>query len=427
MTLDASALARPRLPFHPFRTPDAASLGLLEGVRVVEYGSMVTAPFASKLLADLGAEVIKVEDMGGDESRRQGPFPGDEPDPEKSGLFIYLNSNKRSVTLNLDTPSGRDLLHALVREADIFIENAPPGVMERRGLTHESLSAGNPRLIVTCIRPFGLSGPYRDYLGNDLVTWHAAALGHRYLGEPDREPLRTGGLYGSYYNGVNAAAATMLAYHSRKETGEGQLVEISEADCLSVTVMGYGLVALFYERGQHLSRQGGSQRGGVPAAMMRCKDGYVFIFASEAHMWEGLVHAMGDPEWAQAEIFKGHYRDRVRYGPEIYAMMQEWLDRTDREEIFISCQRNRVPSTAVYTMDQSLNSVHLRGRGYFQRLEQPGIGVIEAPGSPYLLGHKGIGSPRPAPALGEHNEDVLCGRVGVSRQELTELRRSGVV
>ncbi len=427
MTLDSSVLARPRLAFHPVRNPRSASPGLLEGVRVVEYGNMVAAPFASKLLADLGAEVIKVEDIGGDRSREQGPFPGDTPDAEKSALFIYLNSNKRSITLNLDTPTGRSILFELLRDADVFIENAPPGVMERRGLTYAALSKGNPRLIVTCIRPFGLRGPYRDYLGSDLVTWHGAALGHRYLGEPDREPLRTGGVYGSYYNGVNAAAATMLAYHGRNVSGEGQLVDISEADCLSVTVMGYGLVALYYERGQHLSRQGGSQRGGVPAAMMRCKDGYVFVFASESHMWEGLVHAMGDPEWAKAEIFKGHYRDRAKYGPEIYGMMQEWLDRTGREEVFISCQRNRVPSTAVYTMDQVFNSVHLRGRSYFQKVAHPEAGEVEAPGAPYLLGHKPAATRRPAPGLGEHNEEVLCGRVGIGKEEMARLGRDRIV
>ena len=407
--------------------PSSPSKQPLSGLRIVEYGRFVSAPFASKLLADLGADVIKVEDPTGDPSRHRGPFPHDVPSIEASAEFLYVNTNKRGVTLNLDTPIGQSLLRELLADADVFIENAEPGVMERRGLTAARLCKTNPRLIAASIRPFGLSGPYRDYIGSDLVTWHASALGHRYLGEPDREPLRAGGYFASFFSATAAAAATMLALQAREVTGRGQRIEISEAEALAIGILGYGLIAIFYETGEHNKRLGGRQRGGVPAAMLSCKDGYVFVFASEAHMWEGLVKAMGEPEWAKADIFKGHYRDRARYGPEIYAMMQEWLDVTGKEEIFLACQENRVPSTAVYNMAEVLHNTHLRERGFWMATEHPAVGITEQPGAPYHFNTLEWEVKRPAPTLGESNEAVLCGLLGVSKIELTGLARTGVL
>ncbi len=401
--------------------------GLLSGVRVVEYGRNITAPFAGKMLADLGAEVIKVESPEGDPARSLGPFQGDVPDPEAAAQFIYLNGNKRGVTLDLDRPSGRSLLHDLLRSADVFLENAEPGEMEARGLSYSLLAPAHPRLIVTSVRPFGLTGPYRDLLGSDLITWHASALGHRYLGEPDREPLRSGGSFASYYAAVNAAAATLLALRAPAAAGRGTQVDISVADVLAVGILGYGLVALYHERGLSARRPGNSQRLGVPAAMLPCRDGYVFIFASESYMWDGLVKAMGDPEWAQADIFKGHYRDRSRYGPEVYGMMQEWLDATGKEEIFQRCQENRVPSTAVYDMAEVLDNAHLAERGFFVTTSHPVTGPVRQPGAPYKLGAAPWGLRRPAPRLGEHNDEVLRGGLGLGQTALTDLRRAGVV
>lgn len=407
----------------PTRTPDS----LLDGIRVIECGSNITAPFASKLLADLGAEVIKVEPVTGDPSRSLGPFQYDSPNPETSAQFTYLNSNKRGVTLDLDRRSGQSLFQDLLREADIFVENAEPGYMEARDLTYSVLSEANPQLIVTSVRPFGLTGPYQDLLGSDLISWHASALGHRYLGEPDREPLRSGGYFGSYYAAVNAAAATLIALHARKLTGRGQQVDISVADALAVGILGYGLVGLYHELGLSNRRPGNTQRLGVPAAMLPCRDGYVFIFASESYMWDGLVKAMGEPEWAQADIFRGHYRDRSRYGPEIYGMMGDWLNATGKDDIFQSCQENRVPSTAVYNMREVLENVHLKERGFFLTSSHPVTGEMQQPGAPYKLGVASSTIRQAAPTLGQHNNEIFCGRLGLDASALAGLRRAGII
>src|SRR5262245_30828672 len=169
-------------------TPAAQALA---GLRIVELGGLVSAAYAAKLLADLGAEVIKVEDRrAGDTARRLGPFPGDRPGRETSGAFAYLNANKRGITVDLSTPTGRQIARALAREADLIIENLAPKQMTEWQLVYESLASINPGLVVTSITPFGWTGPYRDYLGNDLLAWHASGAGHHFLGEPDRAPLR---------------------------------------------------------------------------------------------------------------------------------------------------------------------------------------------------------------------------------------------
>ncbi len=400
---------------------------LLDGIRIIEYGRNIAAPFASKLLADLGAEVIKVEPVAGDPSRSLGPFQDDSPNPETSAQFTYLNSNKRGVTLNLDRRSGQSLLRSLLQEADVFLENAEPGDMEARDLSYSILSEINPHLVVTSVRPFGLTGPYHDLVGSDLISWHASALGHRYLGEPNREPLRSGGYFASYYAAVNAAAATLIALHARKLTGRGQRVDISVADALAVGILGYGLVGLYHELGLSNRRPGNTQRLGVPAAMLPCRDGYVFIFASESYMWDGLVKAMGEPEWAQSEIFRGHYRDRSPYGAEIYNMMRDWLNHTGKDDIFQSCQENRVPSTAVYNMREVLENTHLRERGFFLASSHPITGKSRQPGAPYKLGSTLSTIRQAAPTLGQHNEEIFCGRLGLDTSALAGLRRAGII
>jgi crotonobetainyl-CoA:carnitine CoA-transferase CaiB-like acyl-CoA transferase len=190
----------------------------LSPLKVVEYGSFVSAPYCGKLMADLGADVIKVEDAGaGDEARRYGPFPEDVPHPEKGGLFLYLNANKRGITLNLKTVTGRRILKELLKEADVFVENNPPKVMTELGLDYESLRFLNPRLIVTSITPFGQTGPYRDYKGYAINT---AGLGGQSMrtGEPGREPISPPLSQSHYQSGAMAASARLASRPERGST-----------------------------------------------------------------------------------------------------------------------------------------------------------------------------------------------------------------
>ncbi|MCH7554002.1 MAG: CoA transferase, partial [Chloroflexi bacterium] len=317
----------------------------------------------ARLLADAGADVVKVEPPGGDSARKVGPFPGGVDDPDWSGLFLYLNANKRGISLDFSEKDQLEDFKRLAAQVDVLVLDRRAVEIDALGLRREDLKGANQGLIVTAITPFGLTGPHRDYLGDDLIFVSAGGLAYATPGVPDtihdpeqEPPLRANAYVGDFLAGVQAAAATMAAVLCRSITGEGCEVDLSRQEAVAM-VLPFELA--------HASHHEAKKReptifGAMPNAYLPCKDGYVFIFASEPHMWEGLVKAMGEPEWAKAEIFKGHYRERTRYGPEIYAMMQEWLDVTGKEEIFQACQENRVPSTAVYNMAEVLRNTHLR-------------------------------------------------------------------
>ena len=203
--------------------------GLLSGYRVLDLGSGIYAPWCTKILADYGAEVIKVATPGlGDATRRMGPFAGDDPDPEKSLTFLYLNTNKKSVTVDPSSVSGRKLFYRMVADADVLVENYSPAQSQNLGLDYASLSKVNPGLVVTSIAPFGHTGPYRDYQATDIVTYALSGLMY-HSGDADQPPLRSVLDQSFYVAGANGAAATQIALFARLSTGEGQHVEVSVA------------------------------------------------------------------------------------------------------------------------------------------------------------------------------------------------------
>jgi len=394
---------------------------------VLEIGEFISAAYCTKLLADLGADVIKLESTGGDRARSFGPFQGDVPHPEKSGLFFYLNSNKRGMTADLGKPTARAILKQLAREADVVVENTPPGYIERLGIGYSNLRRLNPAIIVTSISTFGRSGPYCNYRGSDLTSWHASSAGHRYLGFPGREPLRGAWYQASYWGAVNAAAATMLALSARRRIGVGQQVDISEAESIATLFIGHELVTLFFDTGETAVRAGDKSRARAPSGLLPCKDGYVHIIAAQQHHWQGLVKAMGEPDWAKDQIFNTSGWERVQYAAELYDLLSEWSLAHTKEEIFKVCQDNHVPVTPVYNVAELVDSQHLHERCYFAECDHPLAGRWRVPGAPYKLTETPWQLDTQAPCLGEHNESVLCGRLGFSKRELASLVKSGVI
>lgn len=220
------------------------SRGPLSGIRVIEYGDFISAPFCSKLLVDFGAEVIKVElPHRGDSSRHYGPFPNDIPNPEKSGLFLYLNTNKLGVTLNLEDKKGLEIFKQVISQADVFIENLPRKKIEALNISYSSLRELNPGLIMTSISMFGRTGPYRDYQGQHINCCALAGASHA-LGFPDREPISVPLFHYDYQAGLNGAAATITALLARENIHEGQHIDISETD---VAVNYVGVISIIYE------------------------------------------------------------------------------------------------------------------------------------------------------------------------------------
>lgn len=397
----------------------------LSGLRVVEYGKFISAPYCTKMMADLGAEVIKVEEpVSGDESRRYGPFINDIPDLEKSGLFLYLNANKLSVTLDLKQAGGRQLLKEILNQSDVLVENHHPGFMSELGLDFASLRENNPRLIVTSITPFGQSGPYSRYKGYAI---NASALGGMsfIIGDPNREPLTLPLSQGHFQSGSMGATATMAALFARDLTGRGQHVDISESDvwvCLHTGMV----VSAFLFHNRKRMRGGHRTPGAYPYTVLPCKDGHVFLIALDQDQWQRFVDVMGNPEWTKDPRFEDQRR-MAQYADELDSLLSPWLMSHTKAEIFELCRQSHIPFTPVLDTAEIVNSPHFNERGFFHLVNHSLAGKLKYPGFPYRLSETPGEIHHPAPMLGQHNEMIFCDRLSHSREELADLGRSGVV
>ena len=395
---------------------------ILEGVKVLEHAQMVSGPYCSKLLADLGAEVIKIEPpQAGDAARKREPFLKDVPHPERSGFFFYLNTNKLGITLNPDTLTGRKIFLELVKEADVLVEDNPPQRMKKLGLDYESIN--NPRLIMTSITPFGQDGPYRDYKAYHLNTYHGSGIAKilaSILPDETPKPTKGPGFLGDYDCGLNAATATMGALYSRLFTGTGQHIDISKQE---------SLIAL--ERVE-VGMFGNNERGStvfmryMVGGLQRCKDGYVLITLGGEHHWQGLVKLMGNPDWTRDERFQGEM-SKYQYAQEINEHIAEWMVNYTREEVYHRSQALNCPIGMVTTVEDLVTSKQLKARGFFAEVEHPEMGLVKCPTTSYRFSKTPMRLARPAPLLGEHNEEILGKRLGYTREELARMRGAGVI
>ncbi len=405
--------------------------GFLEGVRVVEYGSYISAPFSAHLLEGLGAEVIKVEPPEGEEARRAGPFPKDAPHPEKSGLFLALNSNKRGVTLSPATTAGVKLFLALVKDADVLVENHPPGYMAGLGLGYEALRKVSPRLVMVSITPFGQEGPWKDWLATDLVLMNLsnvskqisleAAAGHA----DERPPIRAGGHQVGFWAGLAGATSAAMALTWRDLTGDGRHVDVSALETLismnesPVAQHGAGVLP----RGR--STLNDWQRG-TSLAILPCKDGYFGYSPREEHQWVAWLEVMGNPPWGQDPRFQTNDSRREHYDA-LEPLLLEWTMQRSKEEIYRRAQAHRVPCFPVNTPADLFRSPQLAARGVFAEVEHPMAGKLPLIHNPFRVLGETERTLEPAPLLGQHNEEVFCGMLGVPREELPRLRGLGAI
>lgn len=400
----------------------STSTSALDGIRVIECGDLVSAPYAAKLFADLGADVVKVEPPSGDEARRRGPFPAGHPDPESSGLYLYLNCNKRGVTLDATEPRGRKILRELVAGADVLLHNVPPGRMAQHGLDFAALSATNPGLVMTSITPFGLQGPRALDQASDLTLWSAGGVATLNGGGPGSDelpPLKAFGSQAGFQGGVNAALATMGALFERLSSGLGQHVEVSIQECLAA------ILELTFEYWPYQSLVA-SRLGAKPIQpldFVECADGWIFLCCVEEHQWRAWVDLMGNPEWASLELFE----NRLARGSNWDALaifLGEWCADKRVDEVYRAAQARRIPVAPVSSMGDLLNSPHLRARGFFAVIEQPDVGEVRVPGAPYGFGRTPWRLARPAPRLGQHNREVYS-ELGLPAAEVEALARGG--
>lgn len=399
------------------------SVGPLHGIRVVECGHMVGAAYATKLMADLGAEVVKVEAPGGDGARRRGPYPDNIPHPEKSGLFLYLNTNKLGVTLDLRQARGRQLFRSLVQEADLLVHNYLPPDMAARGLDYEAFRELNPGLVMTSISPFGQTGPNRDYRAHDLTMWSAGGI--VYLsgasGREDLPPLKAFGQQAGLQAGVNAAVGSLGALFRRATSGQGQHVDVSVQECL-VAIMENNYISWPYD-GSIASRLGFRL---IPQDVLPCRDGYIYVLAIEDHQWNGAMELMGNPEWASMDLFQD-FPSRSANWDALKPLLEDYLQDKSVQETYHAAQARRVPFAPVSTMGDLLGSSHLNARGFFASIGHPQAGTLRYPGAPYQFSASPWLLSRPAPCLGQHNVEVFGGRLGLGQAELERLKEDKVI
>jgi len=381
--------------------------GALSGIRVIDLGERVSAPYCAKLFSDYGADVVKVEPPAGDEARRWGPFPKDLPHPEKSGLFHFLNTNKRSVVLDLEAAEGRERLLGLVSGADVLIENHLPRQWRAWGLDYKALAQVNPDLVMLSITPFGQTGPYSDWNSTDLNAYHLSGSSHRYCGRPGEAPLEHGTFAADFFGAATAAAWGMAATYGRERAGGGQHLDVSCAEAIAATFVGGQNIGGYVQDGKAESRTGVGMPLGAPATILPCKDGHVWMLALEPGQWHGLVDVMGNPEWAQLEMFDDMFT-RAQNADVIYPFIQEWSMKHGKAEIMEKCQAAGCPITAVFTVAEAAEHPHLRERGYIVDLEHPVLGRFRDLGAPFKLPASPGGPVTAAPRLAEHTDTVLA-------------------
>jgi crotonobetainyl-CoA:carnitine CoA-transferase CaiB-like acyl-CoA transferase len=398
---------------------------LLTGLKVVECGNLVSAPYLGKLLADLGAEVIKIEELSGDTARQRGPFPGDTPHSEKSGLFLYLNTNKQGVTLNLHEAKGQGVLHSLCSQADLLIHNYRPSDMASVGLDFERLQRANPGLIMTTISYFGCHGPYRDYNAYELTATNAGGWAFISPGAsdyPELPPLKAFGHQADFQGGVHAAVATLGAYYHKLLTGEGQHIDVSIQECIAA-ILEMNFMHYTYS-GNEASRLG--RRSIFPWCMLDCQDGKLFVINVEEDQWQRFAELMGNPEWASLEIFEDRVQRGLNYDA-LFPMLQEWAANWKVADLYKAGQERRICMAPVNTMADLFASEHLKAREFFTDVSHQVAGTLQYPGAPFKVSEGGVEAPRSAPLLGEHNEAVYCGKLGLSQAELGELKQQGII
>ena len=408
--------------------PHGAALG---SVKVLELCSFVAGPFCTKLLADMGATVVKVEPPGaGDEARKRGPFYHGQPGIDTSLLFIYVNTNKLGITLDVSTPTGKDLLLELVKKVDLLVEDLPSGEAERLGLDYPDLHRVNPNLLVTSITPFGRSGPYKDYRAYYMNTYHSGGDGYLLPGGrladelyPEGEPIKAGGYLGEYQAGISASVATVAALLGRQQDGKGHHIDVSKQEVL--INLNSADFCLYPDRGFMENRRGRHLPHYI-GGLYRCKDGFWELLIPSQRQWDGFVDAMGQPPWATAEIY-GTQESRVAHREEIDRRIEEWAMGHTREEIFHSLQRYGCAAGPVYSTEELLRDPQMEHRGYFAEIDHPRIGEFRAPSAAYKLSGTPWAFRRPAPFLGQHNPDIYGGWLGYEGQELARLRHTGVI
>lgn len=394
----------------------------LVDLRVLDLSQEIAGPFCTKLLADLGAEVIKIEPPeGGDYARRLGPFPDDIPHHDRAGLFLHLNTNKKSVSLDISKQSGRVILRKLLAKADVLVESYLPGYLSGLDLGYDDLKDQFPSLVYCSITPFGQTGPYRDYKGNSLSAMALSGLMY-VTGDPDKEPLCTGGEPADYFAGLTAWVAILAALEQRARTGTGQYIDVSLLESLGAadeynTIMysGYGAIRRrYYSRHLFL----------YPADIFPCQDGHIVAIGGPAGFPTGMALLLENPDLEGNPLFSPNPWLRTINWRQFDEMMAPYLMSHSWQDLLSRAQELRLPFAPVLDPKTLLENEHLRERRFFVDIDHPEAGPLPQAGAPFQMSETPMRVGR-APLLGEHTQEVLL-ELGYEKADTVILRERGI-
>src|ERR1700757_2693187 len=381
-----------------------------DGIRVLELGQIYNGPYCGLLLAQLGADVIKIEPPGGEQLRFRSH------QPTESHEFVMLNSNKRSVVLDLKTDAGRQALLDLVETADVLIENFAPGTMERLRLHPQRLLEHNPRLIVACGKGYGSTGPYAHMSAMD-ITVQAMSGSASATGAPDGPPTKAGAAFVDFSGGIHLFAAVAAALFQRERTGRGQIVEVSMHDTI-YPMLASSLGGLHNDPDRQLPERPGNRHSGLAVApynIYETSDGWLAIICISERHWRGVATALGRPELIDDPRFRSA-KARVANIDAVDDEVSSYTRRRTRDELTRELQAAGVPCAPVKSIREVDTDEHLIERGMIRYVEHAGRGRVPVPGCPLRLSDSPVGPLRAAQPLGQSTDQGLAGLSGVGTQ-----------
>ncbi len=400
----------------------ATSKRMLDGYKVLDFTQVLAGPTTSRYMAEMGAEVVKVEIAPNGDISRQVPFMRD----GRSGYYVQQNRGKKSLCLDLKNPAGAAIIKELIPKFDVLVENFAPGVIGRLGFDYQVVSALNPKIIMCSISTFGQNGPLATRPGYDFIGCAYSGV-LSMIGEPERLPVLPQVGIGDISTGVHGLTAILAALLHRERTGEGQFVETSLLDCyFSYNDMTVHTASL--SRGAVLPRRSGSHHFGVaPLGVFNGKSCPILIMASTEHQFGYLCRAMGRPELPSDPRFKSN-ADRMAHVEELKRLIQEWFDSMPGDdEIFRLFEEYRVPYAPVLTIEQAIAHPHLRDNEIVRTVNDRFLGEFDVPGFPLRFSQGSRHPQLDAPMLGEHNRSILTEYLGYSSQRIEVLEREGVL
>jgi crotonobetainyl-CoA:carnitine CoA-transferase CaiB-like acyl-CoA transferase len=402
-----------------------AKEGALSIYRVLDLTDSAGA-YCTKLFADLGADVIKIERPEGDPGRAMPPFAGDVPHQEKSLYFVHRNAGKRGVTLSIETREGADILKRLVKTADVLVDNSPPDYLDSLGLGYPALERINPGLVMASITEFGRGGPYKDRKGSNLVDYAMSGVMIT-SGYPGKEPCLCPGTPAHDAASLYANISILCALFMRAAIGKGQFIDTSVHETSRL-----GLYPWIVPNYSYALNPGGppptseTRMGAAVYPVYPCKDGLIRVVALTPRQWDALVRVLGSPEVLLTEEWRS-FIYRIGNADDLYALMLEYTEKYTMLELFEAGKREGVPIAPILSIEDFYNSPHTKARKFFVKVDHPVAGKAEYPGPPYKWSETPARIQRPAPCLGQHNEEIYCGELGFSKQDLVALRGAGVV